>query len=72
MIEAANDPNLTVRWRILVENDMRVKIALPDYRYIVIFTESARTMFLVTAYYVGFQHERDKLAKERRRSELPI
>lgn len=72
VIEAIGDPERVVSWRMRVKNDMRVKIALPDYRYVVIFTESSETMFLVTAYYVIYEKERQKLAKERRTSELPI
>lgn len=72
MIDAALDAERTTSWRIRVRGELRFKIALPDFRYIVIFTESSNTMFFVSAFYVVDRNYREQLARERRRAELPI
>jgi len=72
MIEAAADPSRTVSWSARAHGEMRFKIALPDFRYLVVFTESSNVMFLVSAFYVVDPNYRRQIAREKRRAELPL
>jgi hypothetical protein len=66
MIEHPNDDMLAV-WKNKRKRDTRVLLWLEKFDYLVVLTETSRTIVIVTAYCTDRKHTRTKLRKERER-----
>lgn len=66
MIEHPNDDALAV-WKNKRKRDTRVLLWLEKLDYLVVLTETSRTIVIVTAYCTDRKHTRTKLRKERER-----
>ena len=64
MIEHPNDDMLAV-WKNKRKRDTRVLLWLEKFDYLVVLTETSRTIVIVTAYCTDRKHTRTKLRKER-------
>lgn len=67
MIEAYASPDVHA-WRVRQNGERRLKIALPDYSYLVVVAEDRASVRLVTAFYPNSASTRRKIARDRDRA----
>jgi hypothetical protein len=64
IISQAGESGHTVLWHDKRKSRRRLMVATTDFGYLVVFSQSRHTLFLVTAYPVTWPHQRRKLAKQ--------